>query len=517
MAGLGGLLKSIGLGIGYNMMYGQQYDLRQADLEQKRQQVESIKLQNEYTRTGMEMEAQRKRTLAGLMAGNAQQQAGEAETVNSPARQAQQYQQAANQLLASGDIDGASKLALLSQHSSAAARTASKALAEQKTTQAETLGRTAGDALDTVYDIIANRGQVNRSMMPPGILDRVQKAAQDYGIPPNQIPDFDSPQFLPWLKNLRNIGVSTTNQMKAEATAATATANRESRERMAKQMRASQWKIAQLRAQGQNEGKAPKSREMGMNTEIWDPEGKVKGERNSQDPRWVIAGVGKLTATQKTGISKLGLAAVELSRSLGDIAAMDMSARSGPFAELGVSTPFQALTKLGGNAMTPSQWQIMTVAAASVGNNIASLEAAYGGRLQTEKQQAHLREVTIPLPGDSGYTIAYKLANTKEIMISALKASPGGFWKTRQAQEMTADLNKSIPWDTRSVIALSNRDPKGKRSQAMIRALATKASQVKRTVDKGPLEINTSGVASPSGQQSTKNWQLPKGWSVNVR
>jgi len=250
----------------------------------------------------------------------------------------------------------------------------------------------------------------------------------------------------------------------------------------------------------------------------WDPEGKVKGERLPADPRYGKVSDPALTSAQKQGVSRGSFAASEISRGLSNVNKLDMTAAASPFSHLGASSPIDALIKVGSTALTPDQSRMIDTAAAGLGNQLASLDSSMGGRMAAGKSQDDLQTSAVRQAGDSGFVAAYKLANAKELTITALKHLPGHFADTADGKEQIADIEKSLPWTTDDVLAAMRKDPKA--SDKEIKGLVAASARLHAVTESEAKKVgDVGGVPLPGGGDPGKGTSappLPAGWTVTA-
>jgi hypothetical protein len=503
MAGFGGFLQGVGLAAGRNVIYGQEFAQKQANLEETQNQVQLQKFQ-----LGQLAQQQQTQKDVGDFIGSELQK--DASNVTDPVKTAQMYQKAAGIALRDGDFTSADNMSKLAKSKLDEAKQAAVLVQQQQQQRKEDLANAAGDFSTNPT---AEGGQA-----------LVQKAVAA-GVNPTTIPQPGTPAFKTWANQQQLASKSASERadfvekanenaerMKEKreehadnvalrleqmrATAANQAANRELREAMAADRRA----------------RAPEVKDINGSQYQYDPTGTVKGDRDTPDPGWVKIGE-KMTSQQKTGVSRGSYAAAEVSRSLGKVLQFDPGTTTGPFANLGAHTPLEAMLKVGSNQLTPAQYQSMNVNAAGLGNQIASLESALGGRMAAGTQQQHLQDMAVPQPGDSGYTAAYKIANAKELTVTALKHLPGNFANTPQGKAQIEELEKSIPFSTDGIIKLMKKDPQSKKSEAAIRQLTLDSAKAKENIAEATPGIGASPVpsAAPAGASVPG---LPSGWSV---
>lgn len=498
-----GFLTNLGLAAGRNIVYGQEFQEKQADLDLKKQQLAMGQM-------AMQQAQKQQQTQAAVGSFLQSEMVKDAAAITDPVQTAKLYEKASGVAMQNGDFVTANQMGELAKGKLNEAKEQATVFMQQQQQKKESLSSAASD-----YEANPSADTAKALM---------QKAV-DAGVNPSQIPQPGTPQWGTWVNEQTRASMNGKEKAAFVQKQYEMDANRKEKQaehadnvalRQAQMAQTGMLREAMIGIQREslalreeehrdrmaNAGeKAPTVKDFGGSQYQFDPSGKIAGDRDLPDQHWVKMGE-KLTSQQKTGISRGSYAAAEVSRSLGKALQFDPGTTTGPFAHLGAHTPMDALVKIGSNKLTPAQYQSMNVNAAGLGNQIASLESALGGRMAAGTQQQHLQDMAVPQPGDSGYTAAYKIANAKELTVTALKHLPGNFANTPQGKAQIAEIEKSVPFNTDDVIKAMKKDPDSKKSDKEIRQLVLDSAKVKENITEAAPGVGA-GASS-----------LPQGWSV---
>ena len=510
MAGLGGFLTGLGLQMGYNDLYGQQFQQQQAKTQLLKAEAEKDQLQAQQ----MQQQMKTQKDLGAFV--QSQTQLDGADAAN-PLKQAQMYNKAAGLAASQGDFASAQEMTTLAKNATQDAQEAVVAQAKQQQLKKEDLANTADE-----YSANPTRD---------GAMALAKKAIAA-GVNPATIPaNLNSPEGQAWVNQQKLAGMD--SKAKAEfvqkAYEMKATRDQHEKDHMdnvqterarMQQTAAFREDILALRASEdavRNADRADRTKNpqiVDIGGVKWerDPDMKLKGERNTTDPTLVKLGEPPLTAQQRGGISRLNEAVGEGTRALVNMSSFDVDSRASPFSHLGAKTPFDALVKVGSQALTPDQYQMIPVSGANLGNQIASAEAAFGGRMANGSQQDHIEQVTTPQSGDTGLTAAYKLANGKEIFETVLRYAPAAYRNSQDAKDHLAELSK-INWSTQDVIAAARKQADGGKSSQTLADLGRQTAEARKIVQSNaPVGEGMPGTADVGAGNNAP--PIPAGWSV---
>lgn len=505
MAGIGGFLKGLGQEYGGNLVAGQEFQSNALNNQLKQQQLQMGQL----ALGQQQKQIQTQKDVGDFVNSEVQKDAA---NITDPTQTSRMYEKAAGIALRDGDFASANTMSELAKGKLQEAKEAAAYQQQQQQVKKEALA-------DSASDFTANPTS-------EGAADLARKAVAA-GVNPTTIPAPGTPQFATWA-NQQQLASKTASQ-KADFTQKAYETDANRREKQQEHADNVQLRLEQMRATASNQQanrdlreamvadrkqRAPEIRDVSGSQYQYDPSQSVKGDRDLGDPAWVKIGE-KMTSQQKTGVSRGSYAAAEVSRSLGKVLQFDPGTTTSPFSHLGAHTPVEALVKVGFDKMTPAQVQSMQVNAAGLGNQIASLEAALGGRMAAGTQQSHLQDMAVPQPGDTGYTAAYKVANAKELTITALEHLPGGFAKTDAGKAQIKELQESVPFSTDDIIKLMKKDPNSKKNEGAIRQLVMDSGRAKENILEAAPGVGGGGSPVPSAAPSGPSVPgLPSGWSV---
>lgn len=515
-----GFLTNLGLAAGRNILYGQEFQERQADLDLKKQQLQMGQIAMQRA----QQQQQSQQAIGQFLATESQK---DASNINDPIATSKMYEKAAGLALQSGDFASANTMEELARGKMAEAKEQATLVQQQQQVKKEALA-------DAAQSYTA-------SPSPEAAKDLMRKAV-DAGVNPSSIPMPGTPQWGAWV-NQQGLASKTAAQ-RADFVQKAYEMDQNRQEKIREHNDQVQLRQAQMAQTGMlreamigiqranlqlrateiaerhadRAERAPTVKEFANGQYQYDPSGKMPGDRDLPDQGWVKISDPKLTAQQRTGVSRGSYAASEVARSLGVALKFDPGTTTGPFAHLGAHTPLEALVKVGANKLTPAQYQAMQVNAAGLGNQIASLESALGGRMAAGTQQQHLQDMAIPQPGDSGYTAAYKIANAKELTITALKHLPGNFANSKEGKAQIAQLEAEVPFSTTQIIDMMRKDPTTAKSDAAIRQLMNDTAKVKENIREGAANVG-GGVGLPGFSDTGSGVSappIPAGWSVKA-
>ena len=489
---LGGFFGQLGYQAGQNILYGQQQADQQATIDIKR--AEAATMQMSALQKKQQIEAQQ-----AIGQAIASDNALNGAKVTDPLQQAHMYDKAAGIATSRGDFATAKQMSDLANNQRQAAGEQAKAVAQQQHQNLENLA-TAADDLAT--------------NPTPDNYRRLQQATAAAGKNPSDIPPPGTPQFTTWLNAQKKAGMDSKQRAElAEKTVEFQQRQQERREEFASRQqereadRALKAQMAaglaydreqrRLDRQQDRAEKPPTIKEFTDGQYEYDPSGKMAGDRLSSDSRWVKIDDPKLTSTQKTGRTRGIYANTEIHRAVESLMQFPVNTTNSPFKDLHAGSVGDALVKMGSNSLTPAQYQAMGTNSAAVGNHIASMDAMFGGRMAAGNQQQHLEQAYTPQPGDSGYTVAYKMAALKEMSIKALESMPGNYAKTAEGKKAIADWNQSVPFSTSDVLNKMNSDPGGKKAKSQIKEGDTYRNAFTREIQPGNVEAPLPGGGDP--------------------
>lgn len=506
---MAGFFQNLGLAYGRSLQAGQEFQEKQADIDYK----QSLAQQMRASVAQKQQEMQSQKEIGQFLQ---QQSASDAATWQDPLKSATAYDKASDLAIAHGDFKTAGLMSDLAKGKRADALEAQKAVTAQAHAANE-------DAATAAYDLEANPTQAN--------LDALVQKATKAGVNPKDIPAPGTPAFQTWLKGMETRAMD--SKSRAELIQKTDKANEDRlarieahkdnvalREQQMKQTAAYQNSSLELRkilvasTLERNKQSALDRENKGPNVKTfqgpegegqyqWDPSGKItSGTRDLEDKGWVKIGGEKLTAQQKSGISRAFASGSEIARQLHQINEFPADTRANPFGEIGAGNVSDALLKTGSNVLSPAQTRMLGVTMGGLGVEAGNLLSAMGGRTPNHSTQMELQAITTPQPGDDGYTVAYKLANTKHMLLTYLDNLPGNAANSKQAQKIRDQL-KDIP------------DPE------QVQAAAKRAGYKEKGKGWGTIRENTERLTSelllPSAAPATAaagTPGLPEGWSV---
>ena len=440
---MAGFFGQIASSMGQNMVEGQQFDLNQAKLEEHQQQVAQNKMN-----LLQQKQTQDAHKAIGSYITSTQQ--NDKSTIDDPEKSMKMFANAEAMAIAAGDYTGAEKLASLAKGKRIEAAEAKDVVLAKVTQSREDLSKTAAD-----YD--ANPTAENASVMT--------KAAIAAGHNVVSMPPPGSPEFKAQVNQWIGASASAKELRATNERAKEVTDDREykatqhdikRKEDLSDQQRAAALQIGLVSARRQNE-LLDRAEDRRNKLEDSETAAKRSGE--------------KLTAREKSGRNAIEFNTSEIARNLSSIGALNPDTKTNMFTNVPNKTVIEALLAPTLKSFSPAQSQIMEAAGTNMGNLIGNLEAALGGRGAGVGQQAHIEKAALPQRGDSPATTAFKLANVKEIAMTAIRHAPGNLDQTPKGKALLDELEKAIPWGSQEVISRSNQQ--GKETDAQFRKAVT--------------------------------------------
>lgn len=376
MANLGQAIAGLGLAAGNTLLYGQEYDLKEAQLQERQQKIAMQKMS-----MASKMQEQKSEKELGSFI---QSQIAEDNTrISNPLKTAQMYEKAAGMAAGAGNFSAAQTMTQLAKGATAEAASARKQQAEQQFAVQEQVAKAAID--------------FQQNPTPEG-MEAVKAAAIRANVNPASIPK-SLPEFMAWSKGLQTSAMSSEGRLKFEDKVrqekATTEFNKQKFEQQEKDKAIQRQQLAESREQ---------SRIM---------------RQQAADER---AARGQHSPQQERDAKAIVSSASEAVRGLRMIATMPPSASAGAFAGLKDGTVIEALGRVGGNVVTPQSKQMYQVAAAGLGLELGRLLTLGGGRGVNQSQINEFRHMVEVAPGDTEFTAMFKYANAADIIRNRLES-----------------------------------------------------------------------------------------------
>lgn len=503
---MAGFLTNLGISYGNSLIYGQEYQKKQADLDLEKQQIQMGQI-------ALGQAQQRQQTQQAVGQFLASEAAKDQSNVTDPVKVSQQYEKAAGIALQNGDFASANTMNDLAKGKLAEAKEQSAALAQQQQVKKEALSNAADDYA---------------SAPSSGAASDLMRKAVDAGVNPTTIPQPGTPQFASWA-NQQALASKTASQ-KADflQKAYEMNANRQEKQQehadnvalrtaTIRQTAAYQNGMLDLRRaeMADKQDRAPQTKDIGGSTYEYDPAGRIKGARDTPDPGWVKVGGPKQTAQMQQTNNAIVASASEGLRGLKNIGAMSSDATAGPFAGLHDGTILDSIAKTGTQAMTPTDMQIYHVAAAGMGLEVSRTLTLGGGRGANQALINEMQNIVEVHPGESKATALFKYSNAADIIRNRLSTLPDTSDPKVMAQrkELESDLEK-IPTPQQVLSAVGSP----KERQKLLGIQSNMAELAGKVAD-------SSGESLPGGADTGAGTNvpplpsgggLPSGWSVEV-
>lgn len=405
-----GFLTNLGLAAGRNILYGQEFQEKQAELDLRKQQVAMGQM-------AMQQAQRQQQTQQAVGSFLASEAAKDQSNVTDPVKAAQDYQKAAAIALQNGDFTSANTMGELAKGKLNEAKEQSAVLAQQQQKKKEDLAETAeGYAANPTPEAA-------RSLM--------QKAV-DAGVPPSQIPMPGTPQWGSWVNQQTLASKTAAQQADFKQKAYEMDANRQEKQR--------EFKERELDRQAQRQQTA-----LLRESAAEDRKMRLDMERERLDMAKEKAAAGpKQSANQIAANNAIVASASEGLRGLKNIGAMSSDATAGPFAGLHDGTILDTIAKTGSQILTPTDMQIYHVAAAGMGLEVARTLTLGGGRGANQSLINEMQSIVEVKPGESKATALFKFSNAADIIRNRLSTLPDtpDPKVAAQRKELEADLDK---------------------------------------------------------------------------
>lgn len=463
---MAGFLTNLGLAAGRNILYGQEFQEKQADLDLKKQQLAMGQM-------AMQRAQQQQATQQAVGSFLASEAAKDQSNLTDPIKAAGEYQKAAGIALRNGDFVSANEMGELAKGKLSEAKEQAATLAQQQQVKKEALA----EAADTFVS-----GQ-----NPEAAKDLMRKAV-DAGVNPSTIPMPGTPQFAKWANDQTLASKTAAQRADFVQKAYEMNANREEKQREhADNM--------QLRQQGMQQTAMLREAMIGIQRERLD----IAKEKAAAPP--------KQSANQIAANNAIVASAAEGLRGLKNIGAMSSDATAGPFAGLHDGTILDAIAKSGTQAMTPQDMQVYHVAAAGMGLEVARTLTLGGGRGANQALINEMQNIVEVKPGESKATALFKYTNAADIIrnrLSTLPDTPDAKVAAQRAQ-LEEDLNK-IPTPQDVLKAVKNPKEREK-------LLGVQSSMAELA---GQVSASTALPGGPDAGAGTVAPPIPTGWSVKA-
>ena len=467
---MAGFLSNLAHAAGQNLLYGQEFQRKQEDIELNKQRIAigQIALQN------AQRQQQTQATVGAFLSSEA---AKDASAFTDPAKSAQLYEKAAGVALQNGDFQSANEMGELAKGKMAEAKEQLVVAAQQKHQKMEDLSTTA--------DSYASNPTAD------GAKELMRKAV-DAGVNPTSIPMPGTPQWGTWVNEQKKAGMDSKSRADLAQKAYDTNANRE------------------LRLQEHADSVALRQQSMQQNAML--REAMISIRRQELQDRETeraakAAAPTKETANEKNTTKAIIASASEGVRGLHVIGALDSDQTAGPFAGLHDGTILDAVAKTGTNAMTTDDAQIYHTAAAGMGLEVSRALTLGGGRGANQATINEMQNIIEAHPGDSKATALFKYANAADIIRNRLESMtpPQDSVQEANRQRLLKDLSK-IPAPADIIKAVKNPKERSK----MLAAQGSMAN----VQDKMAAESATGLPGSPDAGSGSTAPPLPSGWSV---
>lgn len=453
---MGGIFNAL-VGAGNALRYGQEYELGQADLEQKQQQVAMSKLA--ATQQQQQMENQK-----GMGQYIKSQIDADQSIVSDPMKTAQMYEKTAGMAMAGGDFQSAQMMSELANGKRNDALKAAQQLAQQTQLKKETLASSASD--------------YQQNPTPEGAAAMVQNAVAA-GVPPSSIPAPGTPAFKGWV----------TSQSQAAMNA------KERADFVEKQAEFKQKHEETVQAhKDSEEDKRQQRQQTALMRESMAEDRRTRLELEKQR-------IAQPSKTQEAATNAIVGSASEAFRGLRVIGQMAAGQSAGAFSGLHNGTIPAALAKTGTNMVTPQSMQMYQTASAGLGLELGRVLTLGGGRGVNAAQIKEFQDMTQVHPGDTELEAMFKYSNAADIVRNRLSTLPDAANpKVAAQQKEVADMLDKIPTPEQVMDIAAKHG-----QQEKLLSKYGNMAQAATAIQSGSI----GNAPAPSGSPA-----LPSGWSV---
>lgn len=420
--GIGGFLTGLGIQMGNDSIYGQQFQQNQAKTALLKADAEKDQMQAQQ----MQQQMKTQKDLGAFISSQTQLEGADAAN---PLNQAKMYNKAAGFAASQGDFASAQEMTTLSKNAAQEAQEQTVVAAKQQQVKKEDLANTADE-----YSANPTRD---------GAMDLAKKAIAA-GVNPATIPaNLNSPEGQAWVNQQKMAGMDSKSKAEFVQKTADIKENRDMRWqehqdnvglRQAQMQQTAVLRESQLDIERQNLSlresekadratRAPQTVDIGSAKYEFDPEGSQKGERLATDPRYVKLGE-KVTATQENNIVAIGGAAAESARNLTQMARFPTGTTNSPFAHITDHTFLDSITKTGSNALTPEQIQMFQTSSSGLSTELSRVMTLGGGRGANQSVINEVKSQITPTAGDTNLEAAYKLSTGAQIVLTRMNSTP---------------------------------------------------------------------------------------------
>ena len=365
----------------------QQNTLTQEDITLKQQQIQ----QNQQAQQAQQEQKSLFGRYASIIGSNNQ---ADAAAVNDPIAISKKYDAAAQTAMASGDFSSAKEFLALGSEQRKLSKEARQEQTEQKAAAYDELGTAS-------MDFLANPTANGYA--------KITRAAISAGVNPQDIPMPTDPQFPAWARAQEMKSKTASKVVEADDKLKEKESDRAEKQKEFAAREAERLLTAQQTAAHQRMEEGLRQQEVNIQAKRLALEQEKMGGTD-------------MTAKEKSGASSALAGAAQVQLQLQRFEAASPIDTSGVFATLKAGGSItDALSKVAGNTITPTQQQILSANSAGMGKNIANtLTAVEGGRAPTEAQAKAIEAASAPQAGDTVLTSLYKNAAVKEEMAAAI-------------------------------------------------------------------------------------------------
>lgn len=496
---MAGFLTNLGLAAGRDLMYGQDYEEKQADIAYKKQQLAmgQIALQN------AQRQQQTAQTVGAFLASET---AKDQANVTDPTKAAKLYERGASMFMQNGDLAGAEEMSKLAQGKVQEAKEQLVVQAEQKHAKDEAFANAADD-------YAANPTADGYKAMA--------KAALDSGRDPTKIPMPGTPQMAAYLNNAATAGMDSKSKAEFAQKAKEQDANRAQRwqehldHEADTHARLAQIALTREAMKQAHADKAPEHLEINGGIYERDPTGQIKGPRDVGDPALVRIGSARQGVTAGAADKAIVASSREALRGLKIVGAMSSDQTGGPFFGMGTGNYLDRLASVASTAMTPEMAQDYDTATAGIGLEVSRALTLGAGKGPNQSTIDEMQHIVKSPPGTPIPVAVFKYANAIDIIRNRLESA--GTLADPQQDALRVQALKEMEKVPDPVDVLkATRDPKLR--QQMLRQSSSMSDTAARMQEEIQRNNPGGGAVGLSGTPDTGAGStaapIPSGWSV---
>lgn len=438
---MGGFFGQLAAAAGQNLIQGQQFDMRQAELEQQQQQVAAGKMKAEQAAQSQKTQQE----VSAYLKGNILNDQG---SINDPMQISKAYDKAALMELSAGNFLQAEQLSNLSKGKRKEAEDAQETVNTKNSMAKDALAKAAMDYTENPSNEGAN-----------DIAHAAVLAGQD----PSSIPLPNGPAWLTFVAKSKFAASTSKQQLEFNEKVSEVKDKNDERKRefdRVEQDKTEQRRDAAAVQAGIREDRSETRKEAAAERTARRQERELDYRRDRADRAFDTKekreyDSTKMTADQKKTIDAVVSSGNEAISGFKAILELPAGQTTGPFTGLHDGTVLSSLEKSLGNTITSRDANLYNTATSGLALEVGRVLTLGGGKGVNKAQLDEFKEMLTARPGDDKYVAMYKLANGVRIVREKMRSTrDSDSPKILAVQRETEDFLKNFPSQS-AVIAAS--------------------------------------------------------------